>query len=279
MVHIFRDEEIDLSYPFHQHESAYELTFTLGLTGTRMVGDHTAQFSGEDIVLIGPGTPHCWQDHGIQDKTNSKIIVIHFLEKIVSDHLLRSDALINLKSALAQATYGLELKQHNKKLVLNWMAELDFDKRFDTYIFLLRVLELFGGYQNSERLCSHGYVPTFDESGAKRLETVLQFIHNNYTRKLLVSEVAELIYLSPTAFSHYFKKHTLKSFAKYLMELRLGKASQLLHHTDMPIGRVSLESGFQNTSHFNRCFNRYYGTTPLKFRRRSFQHNQNISID
>jgi AraC-like DNA-binding protein len=272
MVNVFRDEEIDLNYPFHQHESAYELTFTLGLTGTRMVGDHTAQFSGEDIVLIAPGTPHCWQDHGIQDKTNSKIVVVHFLEKIVSGPLLRSNALNNLKCALENATFGLELKQPSKKMALSWMAELDFGNRFDTYIFLLRILELFGGYQNSDKLCNHGYVPAYNESGSKRLEKVLQYIHKNYTRKLMVSEVAELVYLSPTAFSHFFKKHTLKSFANYLMELRLGKAAQLLHHTDMPIGSVSLESGFQNTSHFNRCFNRYYGTTPLKFRRRSFQH-------
>lgn len=272
MVNVYQGDEIDLSYPFHQHEVAYELTFTLGLTGTRMVGDHTAQFFGEDIVLIAPGTPHSWQDHGIQNKTNSKIVVIQFLDKIVSSHLLKSKTLDNLKWALENAIYGLELKEPYKKLALRWMAELDFDKRFDTYIFLLRMLELFGSHQGSEKLCSHGYVPSINKSGSKRLETVLQYIQNNYTRKLLVSEVAELIYLSPSAFSHYFKKHTLKSFANYLMELRLGKAAQLLQHTDMPISSICLESGFQNTSHFNRCFNRHYGTTPLKFRRRSFHY-------
>lgn len=273
VVHIFKGDEIDLTYPFHQHEAAYELTFTLGLTGTRMVGDHTAQFSGEDIVLIAPGTPHCWQDHGIQDKTNGKIVVIQFLDKILSDLLLRSKPLDNLRWAIENAPYGLELKEPNTLLALQWLSDVDFENGFDTYLFLLKLLELFGTDDASERLCSHGYVPSINKSGSKRLETVLQYIQNNYTRKLLVAEVADILYMSPSAFSHYFKKHTLKSFATYLMEMRLGKAAQLLQHTDMPVSDVCLESGFQNASHFNRCFNRQYGTTPLKFRNQSYQYS------
>ncbi|MFP2996604.1 AraC family transcriptional regulator [Spongiivirga sp. MCCC 1A20706] len=270
VVSIFEGDEIDLSYPFHQHEKAYELTITLGLTGTRMVGDHTSQFSGEDVVLIAPGTPHCWQDHGIQDKTNSKIVVIQFLDTIVSQQLLLSKAMINVKKALENAAYGLELKGSDKRKVLQWMAALEFENTFDTYIFILKVLKLFGKIELVKRLCSHGYVPATNKNGARRLETVLQYIQKNYSRKLLVAEVADQIHMSPSAFSHYFKKHTLKSFASYLMEMRLGKAAQLLQHSELPVGDVSVESGFQNVSHFNRSFSKYYNTTPLKFRKQLF---------
>jgi len=272
VVHVFEGDQIDLSYPFHQHEVAFELTFTLGLSGTRMVGDHTSQFSGDDIVLLAPRIAHCWQDHGVPAKADGKIVVIQFLDKIVSPQLLKSQTLDNLNWALENAVYGLELAGPSKKIALDWLADLNVESRFDTYVFLLRLLELFGRPKSAVRLCSHGYVPSINKSASQRLATALQYIQNNYTRKLLVSEVAQLLYMSPSAFSHYFKKHTLKSFANYLMEMRLGKAAQLLQHSDMPVGDVCLESGFQNVSHFNRSFHRQYGTTPLKFRKQSFQY-------
>ena len=272
VVSVFAGAEINLSYPFHQHEHAYELTFTLGLTGTRMVGDHTSQFSGEDVVLIAPGIPHSWQDHGIQNADNGKIVVIQFLDTLVSETILKSSGLSNVNQALKSAAYGLELKDPEKKKALRWMAELDHKSAFDTFIFILKVLDLFGSNDASEKLCSHGYVPSVNKNSSRRMEVVLQYIQANYSRKLLVAEVAEKVYMSPSAFSHYFKKHTLKSFANYLMEMRLGKAAQLLQHTELSVSEVSLQSGFQNVSHFNRCFNKCYQTTPLKFRKRSFQH-------
>ncbi|MEM1338645.1 MAG: AraC family transcriptional regulator [Bacteroidota bacterium] len=271
-VSVFEGNEIDLSYPFHQHDQAYELTFTLGLTGTRMVGDHTAQFSGEDVVLIAPGTPHCWQDHGIRNTGNGKIIVLHFLQTLVSPAVLQSPGLANVSRALKNGRYGLELKKPAKKKALQWIEALNYESTFDTYIFILKALELFGRSDTAKKLCSHGYIPAVNKNSSRRMEAVLRYIQTNYSRKLLVAEVAEHVYMSPSAFSHYFKKHTLKSFANYLMEMRLGKAAQLLQHTELSVSEVSLQSGFQNVSHFNRCFNKYYSTTPLQFRKRSFEH-------
>ncbi|SFR39895.1 AraC-type DNA-binding protein [Robiginitalea myxolifaciens] len=269
VVHLFQGEEIDLSYPFHQHKAAFELTFTLGLTGTRMIGDQTKPFSGEDVVLIAPGIPHCWQDHGIANPPEAKIVVIQFLERLYSGPLGATSALKKVSRGLEHSRRGLELKGKNKQEALALLSEADFQDPFENFIFLTRILELFGSTRDTEQLCSQGYVPLIDKNRSTRLETVLNYIQKHYTRKLMVAEVAELLHMSPSAFSHYFKKHTLKSFAHYIMEMRLGKAAQLLHHSDIPIGDVCMESGFQNVSHFNRSFRRTYGTTPLKFRKLS----------
>jgi len=98
---------------------------------------------------------------------------------------------------------------------------------------------------------------------------VLHYIQNHYSCKLPIEEVVGQIHLSPSAFSHYFKKRTLKSFTQFVMELRLGKAAQLLQHTDLPITSVSYECGFHNISHFKRSFQKKYQLTPLRFRRQA----------
>jgi len=271
LISIFDDDQVDLSYPFHQHRYAYELTITLGLSGTRMVGDSTEQFLGQDVVLMAPGLPHCWQDHGIQSQESKRIVVIQFLDLLFSKELRLANFNKQIVSALENANFGLELIGQSKASAVRWANDLKSQNDFDAYVGLMKILHLFGSKNKSRRLCSNGYLKPEFKGETSRLKIVLEFIHNNYSRKLQVAEVAGQIHLSPSAFSHFFKKRTLKSFAEYVLDMRLGKAAQLLQHTDIQVTQVGYESGFQNISHFNRSFKKKYKQTPLKFRHK-FRH-------
>lgn len=265
LVSIF--DKPDLSYPFHHHKEAYELTLTLGLTGTRMVGDSTEQFYNGDLVLMSPGIPHCWQDHGLRSPAKHKVIVIQFSEALVPAASRNTDHFKTLDHALEWSKYGLELVGIHKKEAIKLILGLKEDKSLGTYLEILKILGLFGSEGAVRRLCSVGYSrPALnDESG--RLEKVLLFIQENYSRKISITEAASLAHMAPSAFSHYFKKRTRKSFTDFVMDMRLGKAAQLLQLDEMPVSIVGYESGFSNISHFNRSFSRKYKTTPLKFRK------------
>jgi AraC-like DNA-binding protein len=268
LISVFENENVNLNYPFHQHKFAYELTITLGVSGTRMVGDSTEQFIGEDVVLMAPGLPHCWQDHGIQTQENCKVVVIQFLDQLVPQAIRNADFNIQLISALKQANFGLELLEDQKNKVVAWASKLQARSDFQTFHELLAVLNMFGEKNMTRRLCSTGYSKPEFRGETGRLETVLQYIQEKYSRKLRIADVADQIHMSPSAFSHYFKKRTLKSFADFVLDMRLGKAAQLLQHTDLLVTQIGYESGFQNISHFNRSFKKKYNQTPLKFRNR-----------
>ena len=171
-----------------------------------------------------------------------------------------------IKLALSNAKYGLVLIGNNKKSGLEILSNFDSQNNLTNYLRLLKILHLFGENGATRKLCSEGYSQPELKGETDRLKKVLKYIQENYIRKLPMEEVAKQIHLSPSAFSHYFKKRTLKSFTQFVLELRLGKAAQLLQHTDMPIMSISYESGFQNLSHFNRSFNKKYNLSPLKFR-------------
>lgn len=266
LVSIFDDP--DLSYPFHQHKKAFELTLTMGLSGTRMVGDSTEQFADKDIVLMAPGLPHCWQDHGLQSLEDHKVVVIQFSEDFVPLAVKSGHHLKGINTALKNSKYGLELIDTSKMKALSFVRQLDDTNSFENYIRILGLLNLFGEESETRKLCSEGYsMPGFKSEG-RRLEKALEYIQESYSRKLPIDEVAGVIHMSPSAFSHYFKKRTLKSFTNYIQELRLGKAAQLLQFTEMPVTRVGFESGFQNNSHFNTSFKKKYQLTPLKFRKK-----------
>jgi len=241
---------------------------TLGVSGTRIVGDSTENFLGEDLVLMAPGLPHCWQDHGVRNESNESVVVVQFASHLFHADIEKLAHYKNINNALEFSHYGLEILGEDKKRAIAMMRKLDESNSFDNYLIILQVLNLFGNMTVTRKLCSEGYnSPQLGIEGG-RLEKVLNYIQKNYSLQLSIAEVANQIHMSPSNFSHYFKKRTLKSFTNHVQELRLGKATQLLHLTDMSVESIIYESGFQNISHFNKLFKRRYGCTPLYFRKR-----------
>lgn len=59
------------------------------------------------------------------------------------------------------------------------------------------------------------------------------------------------------------------SYVGLLNQMRLRTASPLHRERSLTVPEVCLASGFQDISHFHRCFRNRFDTTPLKYRRLS----------
>ena len=95
---------------------------------------------------------------------------------------------------------------------------------------------------------------------------VNQFLHENLANQIRINDVAELVSMAPSAFSHFFKNATQRSFSDYLTDLRIGNAAKMLIETEKNISEICFESGFNNVSNFNRSFKTQKGCTPSEFR-------------
>jgi AraC-like DNA-binding protein len=56
---------------------------------------------------------------------------------------------------------------------------------------------------------------------------------------------------------------------EFIKHTRLAKAADLLVHTNMPVGEVFLNSGFNNESYFFREFKKRYECAPQDYRKSS----------
>jgi AraC family transcriptional regulator, positive regulator of tynA and feaB len=68
---------------------------------------------------------------------------------------------------------------------------------------------------------------------------------------------------------HYAFARAGTTFVQRLMELRLGRAHDLLRNGrlfDLPVAEVAARCGFADPSHFARRFRRRFGQSPLQFR-------------
>lgn len=101
----------------------------------------------------------------------------------------------------------------------------------------------------------------------KRLKKALEFIRQNYSDKITLSDIAKAAGMSNNYFSSYFKKYTHQSPIEYLLSYRIERASSLLLTTEYDVTEVAYRCGFSDLSYFIRTFNRLKGVSPGKFRR------------
>lgn len=96
----------------------------------------------------------------------------------------------------------------------------------------------------------------------------MEFIQKHYSEKIYLQDIAASIPISRCECCRSFKKVIHQSPVDYLISYRVRMAEYLLLHTDKSILEIALETGFSNSSHFIRMFQKQIHCTPLKYRRR-----------
>jgi AraC family transcriptional regulator len=72
--------------------------------------------------------------------------------------------------------------------------------------------------------------------------------------------------MSPPAFFRYFSLTLKTTPQKFISRLKMEHAAELLRDSRLSVADVADATGFANQFHFSRCFKRYYGTAPGKYR-------------
>lgn len=96
----------------------------------------------------------------------------------------------------------------------------------------------------------------------------IQYLEENFYRPLTLKDAAQSTGYSERRFSQLFREATSSSWLQYLLGLRIQYACYLLSKTNHTIQGVSFESGFEDLSHFYRCFKQRTGKTPRQWKER-----------
>lgn len=100
----------------------------------------------------------------------------------------------------------------------------------------------------------------------KRIGKAITFMSGHYKEEIPLQKIAESAFYSPYHFSRLFKKQIGISCCKYLTNMRITKAKELLTETQMSITNICYEVGYNDLTNFERAFNRVEGLTPSAFR-------------
>lgn len=248
-------------FPIHYHPE-YELNLVLHSEGKRIIGDSIKNYKSADLVLIGPNTPHAWSG----STNNARVITIQFQTNILSEQTLNRKASLPIKDLLEKSKMGILFSGETTQNITERIVKLSDVTGFDSFLDFLSILYDLSISRNQMTLSSPSYVEQFDTSKSRRINLVNQFLIENLHTPIRINDVAEMVNMSPSAFSHFFKKRTQRAFSDYLLDIRIGHAAKVLIETEKNISEICFESGFNNISNFNRSFKKLKGCTPREFR-------------
>ena len=98
------------------------------------------------------------------------------------------------------------------------------------------------------------------------IQEAINFINSNYMNSITVNEIANHVNLSRSYLYKMFIKNLKISPQKYLINLRMYKATLLLKNTKIPIGEVASKVGYSDSLLFSKTFSKYFSMSPLSYR-------------
>ena len=102
-------------------------------------------------------------------------------------------------------------------------------------------------------------------------DKLLQYVNENYTRPLGISDLADAFFMNKTYISELFRKRINMTFVEYKTEIRLEAAKSLLAVSDKLIGDIAIDTGFEDMRYFSRVFKQKMGITPQHYREKHRQ--------
>ncbi len=97
------------------------------------------------------------------------------------------------------------------------------------------------------------------------IQAITTYIKEHYATVTL-DDIAELVQMSPTYLSSYFKEKTGENFSNYVTEIRMKQAAKLLCDFRYKTYDVSSLVGYTNPKNFTRMFKKYHGMSPREYR-------------
>lgn len=254
--------------PLHFHPEI-ELTLILESSGKRFVGDSIENFAPGDLVLLGENIPHFWSNEKdlLKQEGRAHAIVVQFDMFFLGERFLKLSGAKHIENLLRESRRGVCLKGKTKDIVAGKLTGILHLDTFGRILLLLDILDTIARSKDYYLLASPNFSAYSNDEDCRKMNKIYNFVYANLTQPLDITGISEMLNMSVSAFSHYFKKRTQRTFTQFVNETRIGKAKKLLIETDDSIAEIGYACGYNSLSNFNKQFNFFTGSSPKSFRK------------
>ena len=99
------------------------------------------------------------------------------------------------------------------------------------------------------------------------LSVSVEYIKMNYCLPIRIEHLASLEHLSVSRYNYLFSKQFGIPPTKYILNLRMSSAKQLLASTDLLVKQIGLMCGYKDAHFFSKTFKSFFGINPEEYRR------------
>ncbi len=262
----------DIDYlHFHNY---LEIGYCYGGKGTMVLGEEEHRFSGGEVTVIPTNYLHT---------TNSDVNTVSRWEYVFVD----VPAL--LKKFLKENTVRYEqmLRRINSKAL--YLKEADMGR------WIRRVLDVMTNAEEFYLEEAESLLMAFFSEVARRnvipnekgrenearsvnniLFRALDYISSEYSEAIKVRDIASYCHISENHLRRIFSSYMNMSPLEYINQVRIQTACEYLKKTDESVAMIAMKCGFSTSSTFNRNFRQFMGVTPIEWRRRPENYEQQI---
>ena len=258
----------EFDYPIHIHD-VLELNFVANAAGARrVVGDSSEVIDNLDLVLItSPDLEHVWEQYECKSEDIHEVTVQFRLNFDLDTSPFRFSSYKSIYNMLIRAQRGLAFPPEAIILVYHRLARLSsIEEGFIAVQEFFSILYELSKFDDARELASSSFAKVEVVSESKRILKVKNYIDKHYKDDLSLEQLADIVGMTPTAFSRYFKQRTAKNISEYIVDIRLGHAARLLVDTSDSDSEICWATGFNTLSNFNRLFRKRKGCSPTEFR-------------
>lgn len=257
----------------HQHQF-YEMFYLKNGSCIYYVNNQLYHLSSGDIFIVYPGDSHHTQYEGL---TACERVIISFSPSIIhEDFWATHPDLAHSMERSGKVILSRQGKSQMEALLSRMLDESTLASPYSSEFLYLETLTALLILQRDGIFVYENMTP---QSISSDIEEILRYIALNFALPLTLDEVAAKINLTPTYFSHKFKKETGTTFKEYLNHIRIRHSCQMLLTTDDSITEIAINCGFNSSNYYKDCFRRIYGISPREFRKNALSPTHSFEFD
>ncbi len=254
-IETYRFENMKEHFSDHFHEH-YVIGFVEEGSRNFICRGREYEITKGDIVLINPGDSHsCSQK---EDKQ------FDYISINISQYTMRNlfEAVTGSRELLGFSDNVIKNEQIAERFRVLYQAIIDndcgnIDITVKSEYLKFTILLLIQKYGQNLESC-HSEI-------RKEIENACEFLQENYSSKIYLQQMCEHTSLSKTTLNRAFKKSKGMTPYRYLENIRINKARNLLMQGITP-SDAAIQAGFYDQSHFTNVFNDFIGLTPGLYR-------------
>lgn len=183
-----------------------------------------------------------------------------YLHELVNGNIIKTDVMrqyIVLEAYFCVRGFLEDLQFSRNEILAPDITSDDIRSEEGIREYLVRIIEK--ALVLREKAASNRYRDVVDE--------VMRYIGENYSdEELSLNTLASHVNFSPNHLSAIFSQQTGQTFIKYLTDIRMNKAKELLRCTGKKTSVISAEVGYKDPHYFSYLFKKTQGMTPTQFR-------------
>ncbi|RXK58395.1 AraC family transcriptional regulator [Lacibacter luteus] len=253
----------------HRHPEM-QLTWIREGSGTLIAGNYMQPFKTGDIYLIGANQPHVFKsDPDYFDKRRKKTVhalSIFFHPAQLANTLLALPETKAIRRLIEQSQSGIQINANAAVKLTNEILLVQRTKQGYQLASFIHLLQSISYTKGNRVLASASAGYTISDTEGLRMNDVYRYTMEHFSEHISLEQISSVAHLTVQAFCRYFKKHTRKTYVRFLNEIRINEACKKMTGVNgLTISSAAYECGFSSAVSFNRVFKQVTGVSPSRY--------------